>query len=171
MIASLVLVTVLVPADNEREIPGADQPESQSAFLEIVRRAETEVEQAPNSLAREDALALRDSALARDPNVSNWLGTVLGVQEMLGRGAIVIDANGAEAIAGVHDPHNLDTLISPSEERLYSQILTLQAGDKVVFSGEFVIQDGSLVEISHTQPGATSSPRFLFRFSEITSAN
>ena len=86
---------------------------------------------------------------------------------MQGKGAVSIDIGGATVLAGVHLSLGLDTLIPPSQYDVYTEMLSLQRGDTVQFSGRFLIHSGRLVEMSYTGSGTILSPEFLFEFSEL----
>jgi hypothetical protein len=78
------------------------------------------------------------------------------------------DIGGVTVLAGVHLSLGLDTLIPPSQSDVYTELLSLQRGDDVIFSGRFLVHSGSLVEMSYTGSGAISAPEFLFEFSELS---
>ena len=86
---------------------------------------------------------------------------------MQGKGAVSIDIGGATVLAGVHLSLGLDTLIPPFQYDVYTEMLSLQRGDTVQFSGRFLIHSGRLVEMSYTGSGTILSPEFLFEFSEL----
>jgi hypothetical protein len=166
-IALLILIAILGQknSDDARNSPLAVE---QQAFLSIIEQSRTKIYEVPNSLAASEALRLRDTSLAKFANVVGWQGVVLGVQRMQGKGGISIDIGGANVVAGVYLAYELDTLISPDNTRLFTEILNLKRGDRVVFSGRFVKNNGSVVELSYTGAGSVSSPEFLFEFSEIS---
>lgn len=167
-IGVIVLVALMIPSPEEGETAHADIPAAQVEFLAAIERAKREIRQAPNSLAASETLASRDFKLAELASVSDWRGSIAGIQQMQGKGAVAIDLGGVEIIAGVYLLLGLDTLISPGRRELYGQLLSLRAGDEVVVSGRFVELNGSLVELSYTGYGSVSSPQFLFDFSRIS---
>ncbi len=142
-------------------------PEEQIRAIELLARARQDVDASANSLAASQILASRDTALAVGQQATNWNGTVVGVQEMQGKAAIGIDAGGFEVVAGVNLTYGFDTLIPPSQTRLYDRLLSLQSGDEVVFSGNFALWNDAVVELSYTDAASKESPRFLFQFTDI----
>jgi len=167
VVIALVAVAILSSPPESPNETLSGQPESQRAFLSRISAAQDEAANAPNSLAFSELLDLRDSQLTDISVVENWSGTVRGIQRMQGKGGVSIDIGGVTVLAGVHLTYGLDTLVSPSQSAVYSELLSLRRGDHVQFSGRFVIHNGSLVEMSYTGSGAISTPEFLFEFSVI----
>lgn len=165
-VAAVIAIVAFLPPSPEEA--GSERSAIQRNFLPRIETAQERVSAAPNSLAFHEVLELRDSQLADFSSVEEWSGTVLGVQNMQGKGAISIDIGGAKGLAGIHLTYGLDTLIPPSQGRIYNELLSLQRGDKVQFSGSFSIHNGSLVEMSYTGSGAISTPEFWFQFSALT---
>lgn len=167
VVTALVTVAILSSPPEPPNETLSEQPDSQRAFLARIATAQDEAANAPNSLAFSDLLDLRDSQLTEISVVENWSGTVRGIQRMQGKGGVSIDIGGVTVLAGVHLTYGLDTLVSPSQSAVYSELLSLRRDDRVQFSGRFVIHNGSLVEMSYTGSGAVSTPEFLFEFSAI----
>ena len=86
---------------------------------------------------------------------------------MQGKGAVSIEFNGVQVVAGVHLMLGLDTLVPERSAELYQSLLGLASGDSVQFSGDFAVHEGSVVELSYTGSGSLSAPEFLFSFSKI----
>lgn len=168
VVAGIVALAVFSPDPRTPTEIRSGLPAAQRAFLVQVEAAHKSAITAPNSLAFNDLLDLRDTQLAELSSVERWSGTVQGIQRMQGKGAVSIDIGGATVLAGVHLSLGLDTLISPSQNEVYTELLSLQRGDTVQFSGRFLVLRGSLVEMSYTGSGAISAPEFLFEFSEVS---
>lgn len=167
----LLLLAAFVPKSNGERPQDANLPYTQTAFLEAISQARSDIAALPNSLAASRALAMRDVDLSQWTTVSRWRGRVLGIQQMQGKGALGIDVGGAELVAGVHLMLGLDTLVQPDDQPLFGQVSGLHAGDLVEVSGEFVTHDGGLVELSYTGSGSVTSPRFLFEYTEVSPVN
>jgi len=167
VIIALVAVAILSSPPESPSETSSGRPESQRAFLTRISFAQDEAANAPNSLAFSELLDSRDSQLTEISVVENWSGTVRGIQRMQGKGGVSIDIGGVTVLAGVHLTYGLDTLVSPSQSAVYSELLSLRRSDRVQFSGRFVTHNGSLVEMSYTGSGAISTPEFLFEFSAI----
>ena len=83
---------------------------------------------------------------------------------MQGKGGVSIDIGGVTVLAGIHLTYGLDTLVSSSQSAVYSELLSLRRGDRVQFSGRFVIHNGSLGEMSYTGSGAILHPNSYSSF-------
>lgn len=150
------------PSDSALNLPSAQQD-----FLSEIEAFQAQVSLSPNSLALQELVKSRDASIANIASPEGWSGVVLGVQSIQGKGGISIDIGGVNLLAGVHLSYGLDTLISPSQSKIYDTLLTLQRGDKVTFSGDFENRNGSVVEMSYTGQAAVSNPEFLFTFRSL----
>jgi|GEM_PF-2218149 len=169
-VISLIVIAVISTPPSPPSDDQTGLPVEQRNFLSRIASAQVSAATAPNSLAFNELLDLRDNQLTEISSVEGWSGTVLGIQRMQGKGAVSIDIGGATVLAGVHLTYGLDTLIQPSQSTVYEELLSLRRGDRVQFSGRFLIHNGSLVEMSYTGSGAISTPEFLFEFSAIAPA-
>lgn len=86
---------------------------------------------------------------------------------MQDKGAVNVSTGNARILAGVHLTYGLDTLIPSSNISVYDELLELRRGDRIRFSGSFVVHKNSLVEMSYTGSSSISTPEFLFNFSSI----
>lgn len=169
VVTALVALAILASPLEAPDGALSEQPESQRVFLALISTAHDEAENAPNSVAFSEILDLRDYQLTEISVVESWSGTVRGIQRMQGKGGVSVDIGGVTVLAGVHLTYGIDTLVSSSQSGVYSELLSLRRGDRVQFSGRFVIHNGSLVEMSYTGSNAISTPEFLFDFSAIKS--
>lgn len=167
-VVGVVAIAVFTPTPPTPTESQSGLSDAQTEFLSRIEAAQESAITAPNSLAFNDLLDLRDNQLAELSSVERWSGTILGIQRMQGKGAVSIDIGGVTVLAGVHLSLGLDTLIPPSQSDVYTELLSLQRGDDVIFSGRFLVHSGSLVEMSYTGSGAISAPEFLFEFSELS---
>lgn len=167
MVLGIVLLSSPTPTPDETQFA---LPEAQRDFLSQISSARAESRTVANSLAFSELLDLRNNQLTEISNVEGWFGTILGVQEMQGKGGVSIDLGGTTILAGVHLTYGLDTLVDPSENEIYNELLELRRGDRVQFSGRFVVHRGTLVEMSYTGSGAIETPEFLFEFDAIQRA-
>lgn len=173
--ASLCFVAVLIfilvwPDDNQNGRDQFDFTDEQDKFIQILDRTKQDFVSSANYLAKHQQLKSRETTLAQHIQVNKWYGKVLGIQEMQGKAAVSIDAGGFEVVAGVQLMLGLDTLIPTSQSDLYNVLLNLEINDQVIFSGLFVSNDGSVVELSYSDESSIENPRFLFMFSDIVPA-
>ena len=101
-------------------------------------------------------------------NAKDWIGTVVGIEEMQGKGAISINIGGPRIFAGVHLLYGLNTLISKEKQEIYSLLLSSKNGDRVLISGKFVVHNNQLVDLNYTREDSLDSPKFLFDFTSIS---
>ena len=160
----------ILPSSEPQDEAQANIPQVQADFLQVVENAQRQIAGSANSLAASEALFSRDADLSRYDDVEGWRGNVTGVHRMQGKGAIGVDIGGVELVAGQHLLLGMETLVSPSEQGLYAQLLALEADEAVVVSGSFVTHEGTLVELSYTGSGSAGSPRFLFDFEDVSPA-
>lgn len=163
----LIILLSVFSSETPSEDLATSLPNAQLDFVSVIERAQADARASPNSLRSSEILRDRDQNLTRFAEVNDWRGTVRGVQSMQGKGAVSIEFNGVQVIAGVHLMYGLDTLIPQSSTEIYQSLLPLTAGDSVQFSGEFSVFQNSLVELSYTGSGSLSAPEFLFSFSQI----
>jgi hypothetical protein len=159
---------MLSPAPPSSET-AINLPETQQSFLSELVAFQAQAGLSPNSLALQELLKARDAQIAALAPPEDWSGLVLGVQSVQGKGGISIDIGGVNILAGVHLSYGLDTLVSPSQSTAYNELLTLQRGDKVTFSGDFATYKGSAVEMSYSGQNSVLNPEFLFSFRSLTS--
>lgn len=164
----LIGIAILSPSSPSVNETQSEMSDSQRIFLSRLDVFQERASMAPNSLALKNILNTRDTQLASLTSVENWSGVVLGIQSMQEKGAISIDIGGATVLAGIHLTYGLDTLIPSSQTSIYNELLTLQRGDRLQFSGSFVSHKGSVVEMSYTGSNAVSAPEFLFDFSALS---
>lgn len=166
--AAVVGIAMLSPTQTPPD-PALNLPSAQQDFLSEIETFQAQVSLSPNSLALQELVKFRDAQIANIASPEGWSGVVLGVQSIQGKGGISIDIGGVNLLAGVHLSYGLDTLISPSQSKIYDTLLTLQRGDKVTLSGDFENRNGSVVEMSYTGQAAVSNPEFLFNFRSLES--
>lgn len=151
-------------------------PNDQRALMEAVSTFRLNFNAAPNDMARGAQRPARAEAICRAvPRlaVHNWVGTVSELSSNNeGRGvlAIALDRNttvGTWSNSLSDMTHN--TLI-PSNSEVFRSAVALSRGQSVIFSGQFFRdQTDCLSEASLTVRGGMTSPRFVFRFSEVRS--
>lgn len=169
-LAGIIIVIgflTLFSAASDKDHTADFHQQSQTDFLSVIERAQAGVLQSPNSLQSSEILEHRNHELTRFAVVDNWSGTVRGVQRMRGKGAVSIEFSGVQVVAGVYLMLGLDTLVSNSSSELYQSLLNLRLGDRVQFSGNFVVRRGRIVELSYTDSGSLTAPEFLFKFSSV----
>ena len=169
LVAAVVGLAMLSPASIQPET-ASNLPAAQQDFLSEIEAFQSQVSLSPNSLALRELIQTRDTQIANMASPEGWSGIVLGVQSVQGKGGISIDIGGVNLLAGVHLTYGLDTLIPSSQSTVYDTLLNLRRGDKVTFSGDFEIHNGSVVEMSYTGQAAVSNPEFLFTFRSLESA-
>lgn len=169
LVAAVAGLAILSPAPNQPK-KASNLPAAQQEFLSEIEAFRSQVSLSPNSLALRELVKTRDRQIAYTASPEKWSGTVLGVQSVQGKGGISIDIGGVNLLAGVHISYGLDTLIPSTQSTVYDTLLSLRRGDKVTFSGDFEIHNGSVVEMSYTSQAAESNPEFLFTFSSIEPA-
>lgn len=167
-LAGLLAVALALPSSEQSQPARTGIPQSQQEFLAAVAEARREIAASANPLAASETLSSRDRDLSQHTDVIEWRGAVTGIQRMQGKGAIGVDIGDVELVAGQHLLLGLDTLIPPTQRDLFSQLLAMESGQEVIISGNFVVHDGSLVELSYTGAGSATAPRFLFSFSQIS---
>lgn len=166
--AAVVGIAMLSPTQPPSD-PALNLPSAQQDFLSEIEAFQAQVILSPNSLALQELVKSRDAQIANIASPEGWSGVVLRVQSIQGKGGISIDIGGVNLLAGVHLSYGLDTLISPSQSKIYDTLLTLQRGDKVTLSGDFKNRNGSVVEMSYTGQAAVSNPEFIFTFRSLES--
>lgn len=150
-------------SDNEKQLG----VESQSEFLMMHDEARQRFDSA-NEL--EKAIISKNILrnLTKFQVVKNWEGTIVGVNEMDGKGSLEIDiGNNIKLFAGEHVFKGVSTLIENQNSPLFNFVRTAKSGTLVIFSGRFPLSAGSLVEISYTDGGAIRAPEYLFEFNQI----
>lgn len=145
-------------------------PETQKKFLSIVQEASDHAS-GSNSLILYETLQKRGIKLTNFINVQGWIGTVLGVEEMQGKGVISIDIGGPRIVAGQLLMSGLDTLIPKEKKQLYREVINAKNGDKVIVSGKFLILNNNLVDLNYSNYGSLNDPKFLFDFTSISKIN
>lgn len=169
-IISLVVFGIISKIPPQLNTVKKELPVEQRDFLFLISSARDAAGASHNSLAFNEVLKLRDSQLAKFLSVERWTGTIVGIQKIQEKGAISIDIGGTTVLAGVHLSYGLDTLIHPTKNTIYDGLLSLKRGDRVQFSGRFLIYNGSLVEMSYTRSSSILTPEFLFEFSAVKHA-
>jgi hypothetical protein len=150
------------------------QPAKQKSFVGVIEKYKAIYDAAKNDLQRGNERLNRDEALCSvtgGSNVKSWTGVLEDVgatseglaylRVKIGDGVTIETWN--NELSDFMD----DTLVQRSSE-LYDIILSLEEGQKVVFSGSFVPDDGSCLDTKNfSEYFAIESPEFLFRFSGI----
>jgi hypothetical protein len=171
-IATILLCILFNPllAQDARGVP-----QQQLDFLKIIEDARQAYASGQNDMQKGAARPNRARALCnllRTRRVEGWVGTVTqlttnnegkGVISLdVGRGIVVMTANNAFSDIG------LNTMLDPNGS-LFQIASTLNKGDDVRFSGEFISGDTDcIMEVSLTMSGSIRSPWFIFRFRGLT---
>jgi hypothetical protein len=154
--------------------PAADGPADERKFISIVQDGqdvgENEVAVHKASEKRADQMC---AALPKDLTVTNWVGEVATVDTTSGGDSGVLDVRIADGINlttwnnGVSDAGD-GTLIDP-DSALYDTLATLEEGDEVTFSGQFVSDDSDCVrEQSLFETNSMEHPAFVFQFTAVS---
>jgi hypothetical protein len=101
-VVGVVAIAVFTPTPPTPTESQSGLSDAQTEFLSRIEAAQESAITAPNSLAFNDLLDLRDNQLAELSSVERWSGTILGIQRMQGKGAVSIDIGGVTVLAGVH---------------------------------------------------------------------
>ena len=111
--------------------------------------------------------------------VTNWIGTVQAVKAKAGEDAVIHVTLEGSVIVSLKNVDTSwgdrfktgDTLrIQPGSD-LHKKAAELSKGDKLLFSGEFIIRNDwndYILENSYTEKGSMTDPEFVFRFTEIS---
>lgn len=163
LVSAFLVIGMMLPTQRQSET-AQKLPAAQRDFLSEIEKFHSQASSAPNSLALREIIQTRNRQIANSASPQGWSGIVVGVQSVQGKGGISVDIGGVNLLAGVHLSYGLDTLISSSHSAVYNTLLNLRRGDKVTFSGDFELYNGSLVEMSYAGQAAISDPEFLFNF-------
>ena len=153
-------------------------PDDQARFIGIVRVSQGKVGSTRNDLQRAQLRDERASELRKnftEVRVKDWTGSIVDIttnSEGLGVLSIRIADNilvktWNNAISDIGS----ETLI-PKESKLYKELLHLNIGDQVLFSGTFLQSDRDhFQESSVTTIGMLESPEYIFRFQTVKKLN
>lgn len=168
LIVLVVLSLSFIFASDKDDIESANQlPESQKQFLSTIEEAYVTAA-GSNSLVLYETLNDRNIKLKSFAKAQDWIGTVVGIEEMKGKGAISINLGGPRIVAGEHLFYGLNTLIPKEKQEIYNLLISATNGDRVLISGEFVIHNQQLVDLNYTNYGSLDEPKFLFDFTSIS---
>ena len=175
VIAISVLVLVIYkgfpsPTKQHRE---SLTPQQESQFLNIVVAAQDQANQTSNGVRLDEIRARRRHAVCailKVPEVAGWVGRVKNIDStMSGDGIVSISLAPDVDVAtwnNVLSDAEDQTIIS-KKSKLFAILGKLSNGEKVLFSGAFVLSSGCPKETSLTTDGSLSAPSYLFRFSSI----
>lgn len=157
------------------QTPYGVYPSDQKKFVTTVENARDEIEATDNDLKQSAALRQRDRNLAAilgsGLGAENWVGTISDVGAN-GEGKAYVDIEIADNVRVVTWNNFLsdigdDTLI-PESSKMFDNLLELEVGDRVVFSGKFFRgSDTALKGTNLTDTFYGYDPKFLFKFSAI----
>lgn len=157
---------------------GLAYPDSQSVFASVVLRHREKFQDARNEVQESvvrDNRSMRLASTIPGRQAVRWVGTVstLGTNSE-GKGILSVEVadnvfvktwNNALSDIGS------ETLIDKSSA-VYREMMNLQPGDQVSFSGEFLSSElDYLEESSLTIEGSMTEPEYLFRFASLQAVN
>lgn len=154
--------------------PTLPVPGDQQALMDAVSTFRANYNAAANDMARGAQRPARAEAICRAvPSlvVRNWVGTVSELtSNNEGRGVLAIALDRYTTVStwnnSLSDAMH-STLIAPNSD-VFRSAVALSRGQTVTFSGQFFRdQADCLSEASLTMRGGMTSPRFVFRFSEV----
>jgi hypothetical protein len=170
-----------MPATTARESklpePSMSDAQIEAAFVEIVGNARERYQAGANDLARGASRPWRREhicALLPGLGVNAWHGIIEKLTSS-SAGMGVLSVRIGTHIHVKTTNNNLSdlmdhTLIEPASA-VFQQLLEMQAGDDIVFSGSFLpSQDDCALELSLTQQGSMTDSEFLFRFASVRRA-
>lgn len=146
-------------------------PEDQRAFLGAVGAGQeaaedaTELQVVEARKTRADAMC---EVLSPDKSVTDWIGTVENVETTLGGDGGVLALQVAEEVKvstwnnGMSDIG--DNTIIEEGTALWDQMVPLEEGDMVTFSGKFIKASDCISESSLMDENGMRTPDFVFRF-------
>ena len=111
------------------------------------------------------------AALDETLAAAGWVGVVERVETVLGGDSGVLSVEVAEDVTvgtwnNAFSDAGDDTLIEPGSE-LWSQVADLDAGDQVLFTGNFVDGDDCISESSLMDVNGVETPAFGFKFRSV----
>ena len=153
-------------------------PNDQKVFVKLVSSFIKKYNQSTNELQKSSTKRKRSNKLKEffkgKVSISNWVGRVsrLGTTSS-GNAELNIKLSGNQSISigttnnELSDALQTTTLI-PIGSKLFDKVSGFSTGDKIRFSGNFIVSDeGSYIkEQSITESGSMRNPEFLFQFSE-----
>lgn len=168
-VGALVLAGLFVPQGEDKPaVPIL--PAEQQRYVAILSDAAEAALSSTNELALTEILHSRDrrviSEATEDGHISNWQGDIKGIAQMSNGGGLSIQVSTSELVAGVYLFKGLDTLIRPGDA-IYQELLGLREGDRVVFSGQFLIEEGRALDLRYTPGSTPGAPRYIFKFSAL----
>lgn len=166
---ALVLAGLFVPR-VEDEPAAPILPPEQQLYAAVLSDAAAAALSSPNELAFTEILRSRDrrviSEATKGGHISNWQGAIEGIAQMSNGAGLSIRVDASELVAGVYLFKGLDTLIHPGDD-IYQELLGLREGDRVVFSGQFLIEAGHALDLRYAPGSTPGAPRYLFEFSAL----
>ncbi|MFE5335351.1 DUF2510 domain-containing protein [Isoptericola sp. NPDC056573] len=149
------------------------QPRSEREFVAIVTDGFGTFDEADTDLQQSEAIRKRNEKICSEvgSTADGWTGVVADVGAN-GEGKAWVEIEVAPHVT-VHTWNNAlsdafdDTLIAPGSS-MFDNLVALQEGDTVTFSGEFVRDDDACVQTTNvTQYFSGIDPQFLMRFSAV----
>lgn len=187
VILSLFIVLLInVPDESKQKKPSFDAAEvaseiqkgariitpiNQKQFISLIEQYANSFRSAQNDLQKSVLRDQRRDELAKLINsrsVKSWIGTISKLEtNSEGKAILSIKLSPNVEIKtwnNVFSDIGSDTLIT-KESELYSTLLNLSQGQKIVFSGDFFSSEADYIkETSITIKGSMRSPEFLFNF-------
>ncbi len=154
-------------------------PNNQKVFVKIVSSFIKKYNQSTNELQKSSVKRKRSNKLKEffkdEVSISNWVGRVSRLRTTSsGNAELKIKLSGNQRISiGTTNNEFTDALqettLIPIGSKLFDKVSGFSTGDKIRFSGNFIVSDeGSYInEQSITESGSMRNPEFLFHFSEI----
>ena len=190
IVGFIILIGIFAPSEDEKptnanstkqpeqqtaaQVVSIPKPQNQLSFESIVikftvlyKKADNELKKSAIRLERKNAL--QGSGIPH--NITNWVGTLVDLSTNSdGKAYITIRIHPDieiktwnNALSDISD----NTLIEQTSE-LYKKLMNMKKGQKVKFSGVFVLSDNDFFkETSMTESGAMESPEFLLRFTDV----
>lgn len=149
-------------------------PKQQTDFVSIAKNFRTDFDTANNeikqSIARDGrAKAIRE--LITSTAVESWYGTIVSIETTSEGKAIFMVRLADNVHIGTWNnalSDYLDGTLIEKTDPVYSALADMKAGDKVIFSGNFIpSQEDGVKERSITIRGSMQDPEFLFKFNQV----
>jgi hypothetical protein len=159
---------------DEPAKPALPLPANQVSFTRLVQGYQDQYGEAKanrNDLQQNNLAAARDQQLCSPTQVreaEDWIGEVYNVRTSVvdyqNRNArLVLEFGSGRNKFWIHTHENIER-----DDPLFNALGYLKAGEKIKFSGQFVLtHKGCIWESSLTQDGSMSKPEFAFRFAKI----
>jgi hypothetical protein len=124
-----------------------ERPSSQIAFLAESQKFDAQIRETANPIAHHQILELKYRGLVKYLESKDWVGKVIGVNMMQGKGALIVDIGGVTLVAGDALSLNRSTLIEVESATFKDTLLQTKVGDLIKLTGHFAIEQGKLIDI------------------------